>query len=565
MQHVNDKWLNYLAKIYTALVLLILIAGLAIKFLHASQAVADKWGITPFIMLLCGVQLLYLLLIYPLFRKKNNWLATLIPCVSTGILFASLIETSMQGNGVYRIGNALFIFLSAALGIFPPIAVIAVAWLMFAFTILSVLEPSKTPLPTYLLIVVFYTLSAVAGWLVFKKYYVQEDDEQSLELKSMLAQEQFKSNIILESITDGVIITDTKGTVQVLNEGAASMLGWAQDEAEHLDYRTLVQPESEEVDTQNSKDAITLCLESGKAEQKISLLQTHHGRHLYTDVVASPLFQKSQSKDARDAREIVGVIAVLRDVDKQKRTEQQRSDFISTASHEMRTPVASIQGFIELSLNPKVAAVDDKARGYLLKAQAATKHLGELFQDLLTVSKSDDGRLANYPKLIEVNAFLSELIEEDKIIAQKKGLSVVLESEQSREKTVTPLLYINADPDRLREVISNLFDNAVKYTKTGIITIGASLKEQGVVIRVSDTGMGIAEEDISHLFQKFYRTDNSATREIGGTGLGLYICKEIIEMMGGKIYVESTVGAGSTFFVELPRVSDPAQVTKNIA
>ena len=249
---------------------------------------------------------------------------------------------------------------------------------------------------------------------------------------------------------------------------------------------------------------------------------------------------------------------MLRDVDEQKRQEQQRSDFISTASHEMRTPVASIQGFIELALNPKVAVIDEKARGYLVKAQDATKHLGELFQDLLTVSKSDDGRLANNPEVIEVGALLKELVEQNRMVAEKKNLKVVLDNGAADAKTVAPLMYVNADPERLREIFTNLFDNAVKYTSTGIITVGASLKEQGVVIRVADTGMGIPAEDIPHLFQKFYRTDNSATREIGGTGLGLYICKQIVEMMGGKIWVESTPGAGSTFFVEIPRVSPPS-------
>ena len=386
-------------------------------------------------------------------------------------------------------------------------------------------------------------------------FHLGRKSDEQVELAKMLEEEQFKSSVIIESITDGVLITDSKGTVQVLNKSAAQMLGWQQTDAVKLDYRSLVHATSETDGSSTENNAITESLATGKPVQKVSLLETNNKRHIYVDIVASPIQQTVQTPEGTQQR-VAGTIAVLRDVDQQKRTEQQRSDFISTASHEMRTPVASVQGFIELSLNPKVSTIDDKARGYLVKAQEATKHLGELFQDLLTVSKSDDGRLTNHPKVIEVGEFLKEIITEDKIVAERKGLKVVLEPDAANLKTVAPLLYISADPDRLREVVTNLFDNAVKYTKAGIVTVGASLKERSVVIRVSDTGMGIAAEDIPHLFQKFYRIDNTATREIGGTGLGLYICKEIIEMMGGKIYVQSTPGTGSTFFVELPRVSE---------
>lgn len=379
------------------------------------------------------------------------------------------------------------------------------------------------------------------------------------QLAHLLKEEQFKASIILESITDGVLVINTEGTSQVVNQSAASLLGWEREDALGLSYRSLFTAVTEG-NQQNEPvaDAISLCLNTKAVQQKTSLLETRNKRRIYVDIVASPIFEEIETAEGAPQKQMVAVIAVLRDVDTQRRQEQQRSDFISTASHEMRTPVASVQGFIELALNPKVTTIDEKAKGYLVKALDATKHLGELFQDLLTVSKSDDGRLANHPQVIEVGRFLSELVSEDRLVAEKKGLQVVLADTLSSDRTVAPLMYINADPDRLREVISNLFDNAVKYTQAGTITLGASLKDDKVVLQVSDTGIGIAQEDIPHLFQKFYRTDNSATREIGGTGLGLYICKEIVEMMGGTIYVESTPGTGSTFFVELPRVSDEA-------
>lgn len=121
-------------------------------------------------------------------------------------------------------------------------------------------------------------------------------------------------------------------------------------------------------------------------------------------------------------------------------------------------------------------------------------------------------------------------------------------------KVLKPLYYVLADPDRMREVITNVFDNGVKYTDSGKISLGLTGNTEVVQIYVRDTGAGIPPEDISHLFQKFYRVDNSATRTIGGTGLGLFICRKIVELYHGRIWVESKMGEGSTFFINLPRI-----------
>ncbi len=128
-------------------------------------------------------------------------------------------------------------------------------------------------------------------------------------------------------------------------------------------------------------------------------------------------------------------------------------------------------------------------------------------------------------------------------------------------KVIRPLYYTLIDPDRMREVVTNLFDNAVKYTDGGTISIGLTGNDEVVQFYVRDTGNGIPTEDTGHLFQKFYRVDNSATRTIGGTGLGLFICRKIVELYQGRIWVESSLGKGSTFFINLPRLNSQ-QVAK---
>jgi signal transduction histidine kinase len=235
----------------------------------------------------------------------------------------------------------------------------------------------------------------------------------------------------------------------------------------------------------------------------------------------------------------------------------------------MRTPVAAIEGYLALALNEKVSHIDSKARTYLEKAHASTQSLGSLFQDLLTSAKAEDGRLINHPVVTEMGAFLQKHTEDMRFAAEKKGLLLDyligsadgITVAESSQKLVRPLYYVNVDQDRISEVIINLFDNAIKYTQSGKITVGLTGDDKTVQIRLQDTGQGIPPEDAAHLFQKFYRVDNSATRSIGGSGLGLFICRKIIEMYDGRIWVESEVDKGSTFFISLPRISNERAVT----
>ena len=178
----------------------------------------------------------------------------------------------------------------------------------------------------------------------------------------------------------------------------------------------------------------------------------------------------------------------------------------------------------------KVSKIDAKARDYLQKAHQSTQHLGQLFQDLLTSAKAEDGRLTSHPTVVELGKYLEQLAQDLKFSADKKGLSMefvvgtgassTIDARDINSKVIQPLYYVYADADRLREVVTNLFDNAVKYTASGKVSIGITGNNDVVQFYVRDTGAGIPTEDIPHLFGKFYRVDNSATRSVGGTGLG---------------------------------------------
>jgi two-component system, OmpR family, sensor histidine kinase VicK len=160
---------------------------------------------------------------------------------------------------------------------------------------------------------------------------------------------------------------------------------------------------------------------------------------------------------------------------------------------------------------------------------------------------------------VEIGSILEQVAEAARFKAKEKNLDIkyIISSQQqvNAGKAIRPLYYAYADPNRIREVFQNIVDNAVKYTMSGQIEVRLTGDNATIQAQFIDTGGGIAAEDIPHLFQKFYRVDNSTTRTVSGTGLGLYICRKIVEMYNGRIWVESQVGHGSTFFINLPRIS----------
>lgn len=373
-------------------------------------------------------------------------------------------------------------------------------------------------------------------------------------LAQELSQVANKSEIVINAIGDGVIATDNRGIIQLINPAAQAIIGWTKQDAEALDYRSVLKLSDDKGnDITVETDPIQQILHGNPSITRNDLLlATNSGKKINVSLVVSPVGNFNN-----------GAIVVFRDITSEVSENKQRTEFISTASHEMRTPVASIEGYLGLALNPATAQIDDKARAYLTKAHESAEHLGRLFQDLLDVSKSEDGRLKNDPKLIELVDFARESTSALLTKAQEKGLSLVFQPDvsESASNSINPVYYVEVDPDHLRETLSNLIENAIKYTKEGGVTINVTSDGNHATVSITDTGIGIEKEDIPHLFQKFYRIDNSDTREIGGTGLGLYLCRRLVESMNGRLWLESEAGQGSTFFVELARIS-PEEVER---
>lgn len=362
------------------------------------------------------------------------------------------------------------------------------------------------------------------------------------------------SDFILGAIDDGVIIVDRNNIVHLFNPAASNITGWLAPEAVGQDVSKvmpLIDDKGQPLPVQNNPFTQAL-VEGHVIRDSSASILSRNNRQTAISIVVSPIVEKEDKPP-----EIA--VGVFRDISKEKAQETQRSDFISTASHEMRTPVTAIEGYLQLALNEKTAKIDENARNYLSKALDSTHHLGQLFQDLLTSSKAEDGRLQSNPVVVEMGEIVQEATEAAKFKAaeRKLNLSFVMSSDKevSGGKVVRPFYYCFVDPTRITEVLQNLIDNAIKYTPEGSIQVRLTGDVQTVQIQIQDTGSGIPAEDIPHLFQKFYRVDNSATRTVGGTGLGLYICKKLVELYQGRIWVESQLSKGTTFFINLPRLT----------
>ena len=377
----------------------------------------------------------------------------------------------------------------------------------------------------------------------------QKTDDNTSSLENKLSAVESKSDVVINAIDDGVLAISKDGNIELINPSAQQIIGWDQGDALGLNWKSVLKlVTSDGKDVEDLENPIVQSLSKNQPTHNDKLfLLTSSEKRILVSIVSSPVGTEGE-----------GVIVVFRDITKEKAEEREQAEFISTASHEMRTPVASIEGYLGLALNPATAHIDEKARDFITKAHESAQHLGRLFQDLLDISKVEDGRMKNNPKIINVNEFLKNIFEGLEAKANEKQLNYIFMPDiidEGKEKSLQPIFYANIDPDHFREVVSNLIENAIKYTPSGEVVVNITGDDKQISVSVKDSGIGIPAEDIPHLFQKFYRVDNSDTREIGGTGLGLYLSRRLAEAMSGNLRVESKYKEGSTFYLEIPRMS----------
>ena len=559
LYQVNKLWYRLYWAIMVGFNLLLIGTYIAARYVPDLDAYTATFSLTATAVGIACINLAYLCVGYWALLRYSLPFATLVGSMLFSVAILNGLSQTDPHNGTYLYSAFWFtaIFLN---GIYGLPFLLGFIFLTFVYASLQSNFQFAAVSEASLVLMGGSIILSLLAYFFWKGRFVSIEVQKVNQLSGMLRSNQQQSEILIQSIADGIVVINNEGKITLINPAAGNMTGWTITDALGVDAE-LVMKLTREDGSEITKDEnpFTQVLNQKEHIGQIVQITGKDEVKRIVSLIISPIMTGEGVTN--------GAVAVMRDISEERAAEKQRGEFISTASHEMRTPVAAIEGYLALALNEKVSTLDSRARSYLEKAHSSTQHLGKLFQDLLTSSKAEDGRLSNHPGVVEMGAFMQQLSDDLKFAAEKKGLLAefviggadatidATTKDASVQHLVKPLYYTYVDPDRMREVITNLFDNACKYTDAGKIAIGLTGNTEVVQIYVRDTGAGIPPDDIPHLFQKFYRVDNSATRTIGGTGLGLFISRKIVELYHGRIWVESQVGKGSTFFINLPRLT----------
>jgi signal transduction histidine kinase len=231
-------------------------------------------------------------------------------------------------------------------------------------------------------------------------------------------------------------------------------------------------------------------------------------------------------------------------VKKLQEVDQMKDDFISIASHELKTPIAAIRGYLSNIIDGVGGSIDAKAKGNIEVVDKQALRLNDLVNDLLNVSRLEQGRLQFELESLDLGKAVGEVVSSLSIQAREKSLELNYETLGD--------IVISADQNRLREIFTNIVGNAIKYTMSGSVNIYHVIEKDKIKTIIKDTGVGMSPEARKNLFTKFYRIKTDATKDIPGTGLGLWITKEMVEKMNGEIFVDSMENSGSQFTITFP-------------
>ena len=339
---------------------------------------------------------------------------------------------------------------------------------------------------------------------------------------------------ILASMGDGVLITDTGGTIVSVNPAMERLSGWSSDEicGQPFGFFTLLDLKGEPVPLENRPLAMALASGRPQAIRGYDrILVCRDGSRVPLAGSAAPIID--------DQGNLLGGVAVVRDVSYEREVDQLKSSLISTVSHELRTPLTMIQGFSELILTRRPPP--GKAEEALRHINSSAQRLARLIDDLLAVSRIESGRTDVRRGRIDLQVVFDEIAAE---FREQRPIETGLDPQ---------LTLLLADPDMLVRILTNLVSNAVKYSPPGSpVRLTARREGRNAEISVTDSGVGMSEAERGRLFERFFRADREEVQKAGGTGLGLYIAKSLVEMQGGRIWVETELGRGSTFTFSLP-------------
>ncbi len=348
--------------------------------------------------------------------------------------------------------------------------------------------------------------------------------------------ERRRLDSVLSHMSDGVLATDRRGNVTIVNNMALQLLG-----VEHEDE--LIGKSI--IDVLDIRHDYTVRQLVNSEQKEMILDMSNSGSNLILNAYFSPI--------QRESGFVSGLVCVLHDVTSQQKEEQERKEFVSNVSHELRTPLTSVKSYVEALSD---GAWQDKkiAPQFLKVVQDETERMIRMINDLLSLSRMDAGTTKLNLEYVNINELFNYILNRFDMIIKKE------EDPKKKKYTIERFftkkdLWVEIDTDKFTQVIDNIMNNAIKYSPDGgVITARLLETHNHVIMSISDQGLGIPRKDLSHIFDRFFRVDKARSRKQGGTGLGLAISKEVVNMLGGQIWVDSVEGKGSTFYISLPYV-----------
>lgn len=361
-------------------------------------------------------------------------------------------------------------------------------------------------------------------------------EKQLADSLNQISAEKAKDEALLTSINDAVVAVDKEGRVILFNNAAAKLTGFSFNEALNNQYINILKIINEKGGT--TEDIVKYAF-LGILNHKVQHLAivSKNGVQIPISQSIGPIFDS--------ARKISGVVIVLRDTTKERELEKIKDEFLSIASHELRTPMSAIKNLISMIFEGDYGEVNQNLKEPLTDIGSSTERLIQLVNDMLDVSRIESGRLKLALEDVNIKEITEEVVRSMQPLVQQGRVKLVMENVEDA--------LVRTDPGKVKEVLNNLIGNAVKFTDAGQITVSSKRAEGLICISVTDTGVGISKEDQPKLFAKFSQINTDQFVRPAGTGLGLYISREFTRKLGGDLWIESSeAGGGSTFTFSLP-------------
>jgi two-component system phosphate regulon sensor histidine kinase PhoR len=421
-----------------------------------------------------------------------------------------------------------------ALLLFLALLFVLIQWLLiFSFEI----SLSKATLLGFVTvsIIAFLSLKSLTPSIKDRSSKTTEEVNVHLENKmNEISREKDYLLTVLKGMAEGILVVNERGRIRMVNEALIKLFSLPREVIDKIPLELIRNAELEE--------ALRSAIKGGKDAAFELTLPFFPERNFEVTVVGLPPLAE---RNHQEGGIIGGAIAVFHDITRLKELERVRQDFVANVSHQLRTPLTTIKGYAETLLEG--ALKEEVAYSFVHIIQRNADRLTKIVEDLLMLSKIDSKEAQLKKEAIRIEEVIHDVLDDVKESAERKKIDIF-------QSEISPPLSVKADRSSLEQVLINLFDNAIKYShEGGRIIISVIEKEQNEIqFSIRDNGIGIPKEDLPRIFERFYRVDKGRAQELGGTGLGLSIVKHIVQAHGGRVWVESRWGEGSTFYFTLP-------------